>query len=129
MAPSLKAIMSSVMGARAATPAIPARSELFEATDPAKDGPDCLHDCDSCSIRYPRGFQINERDALYGRVSGWSTHVLVGTGKTDWVRDVADEKGSVMEAISKAKPPSNGVFPSPFSSRVSQSRRPRCEPC
>lgn len=25
--------------------------------------------------------------------------MLVATGKTDWVRDVQDEKGSVMEAV------------------------------
>jgi glycerol-3-phosphate O-acyltransferase/dihydroxyacetone phosphate acyltransferase len=60
-------------------------------------------------VRYPRGFKIDEEDVLYGQVKGWSTHVLVGTGKTDWVRDVGDEKGSVMEAIGKADGPTNGV--------------------
>ena len=62
-------------------------------------------------MRYPKGFKIDEDDKLYGYVKGWSTHVLVATGKTDWVRDVADEKGSVMEAIDKKAnvKPSNGV--------------------
>jgi hypothetical protein len=47
---------------------------------------------------------------LYGHVKGWATHLLVATGKTDWVRDIADEKGSVMEAVAKAKvQPANGV--------------------
>ena len=49
----------------------------------------------------PKGFKIDESDQLYGHVNGWATHVLVATGKTDWVRNVADEKGSVMEAIEK----------------------------
>ncbi|PTB77885.1 hypothetical protein M440DRAFT_26542, partial [Trichoderma longibrachiatum ATCC 18648] len=72
---------------------------LFARTRPEADGDECLHDCESCAVKYPRGFKVDEEDVLYGHVKGWSTHVLVGTGKTDWVRDVADEKGSVMEAI------------------------------
>jgi len=85
---------------------------LFPAVDKVVDGEDCDHDCDSCAIQYPKGFKIDETDELYGFVKGWSTHVLVATGKSDWVRDVADEKGSVMQAIGNAKGPSNGVrFP------------------
>lgn len=87
---------------------------LFPAVDKAVDGDDCDHDCSSCTIRYPKGFKIDEEDALYGFVKGWSTHVLVATGKTDWVRDVADEKGSVMQAIGNTKGPSNGVSLSPI---------------
>ena len=65
------------------------------------DGEDCLHDCESCSVNLPKGFKIDEEDKLYGEIKGWSRHLIVATGKTDWVRDVADEKGSVMEAIDK----------------------------
>jgi len=88
----------------------PAES-LFPKVDPAIDGEDCDHDCDSCHIKYPKGFKIDEEDSLYGHINEWSTHVLVATGKTDWVRDVADEEGSVMEAIGKKADvkPTNGV--------------------
>jgi len=42
-------------------------------------------------------------------VKGWSSHVLVATGKTDWVRDVEDEKGSLMQAFGKSDvTPKNG---------------------
>ncbi|KAH6843005.1 Sucrase/ferredoxin-like-domain-containing protein [Chaetomium sp. MPI-CAGE-AT-0009] len=82
--------------------------DLFPTVDKAVDGEDCDHDCDSCSVKLPKGFKIDEADDLYGFVRGWSTHVLVATGKTDWVRDVADEKGSVMQAIAAAKGPTNG---------------------
>lgn len=91
---------------------------LFAKTDPAIDGDACLHDCASCSVKYPRGFKINEDDVLYGHVKAWSTHLLVGTGKTDWVRDVADEKGSVMEAVSKVASPTNGVSYPPLPSTI-----------
>ncbi|TKA34113.1 hypothetical protein B0A50_00093 [Salinomyces thailandicus] len=79
----------------------PKAPQLFPPTDPNIDGDACLHDCATCSIHYPRKFRIDEDDALYGQIKGWSRHVLVATGKTDWVRDVEDEKGSVMEALGK----------------------------
>ncbi|KAF2830348.1 hypothetical protein CC86DRAFT_160314 [Ophiobolus disseminans] len=83
--------------------------QLFPTTDPTIDGDDCLHDCASCSVKYPRKFDIDETEELYGHVKGWSTHLIVATGKTDWVRDVADEKGSIMEAVDKGDvQPSNG---------------------
>jgi hypothetical protein len=75
---------------------------LFPTVDPVVDGEDCDRDCASCSIRYPAKFSINEDDELYGHVKGWAVHLMVATGKTDWVRDVADEKGSVMEALGKS---------------------------
>ena len=84
-------------------------ADLFPKVDKAVDGDDCDHDCDSCVVHYPKNFKIDESDLLYGYVKGWSTHVLVATGKTDWVRDVSDEKGSVMQAIGNAKGPENGV--------------------
>ncbi|KAK4453897.1 Sucrase/ferredoxin-like-domain-containing protein [Podospora aff. communis PSN243] len=82
--------------------------DLFPAVDKAVDGDDCDRDCDNCVVQYPKNFKIDEEDDLYGFVKGWSTHVLVATGKTDWVRDVANEKGSVMQAIGGSKGPSNG---------------------
>jgi len=84
--------------------------DLFPTTDPAIDGDDCLHDCATCTIKYPRKFEIDETEELYGHVKGWQTHLIVATGKTDWVRDVADEKGSIMEAVDRGDvKPSNGV--------------------
>ncbi len=87
-------------------------NDLFPVVDKTVDGDDCDHDCANCVVQYPKGFKIDESDDLFGFVKGWNTHVLVATGKTDWVRDVADEKGSVMQAIAGAKSPTNGVsFP------------------
>ena len=74
---------------------------LFPKVDPAVDGEDCEHDCESCTIKYPAKFKIDQDEKLYGHVNGWATHMLVATGKTDWVRDVTDEKDSVMEAVGK----------------------------
>ncbi|KAI5464610.1 Sucrase/ferredoxin-like-domain-containing protein [Mariannaea sp. PMI_226] len=108
MALSLKYLASSLLGNGSKGPAPPSVTELFPKTDPAVDGEDCLHDCDSCTIHYPRNFKIDTEDVLYGHVNAWSTHLLVGTSKTDWVRDVADEKGSVMEAVDNAAKPANG---------------------
>lgn len=119
MASTFKSFLSSakqtISGASTPIPGTPAENtpitEIFPKVDPAVDGDDCDHDCDSCHVSLPRNFKIDEDDQLYGHVKGWSTHILVATGKTDWVRDVADEKGSVMEAIEKKADvkPSNGV--------------------
>ncbi|KAE8146942.1 Sucrase/ferredoxin-like-domain-containing protein [Aspergillus avenaceus] len=79
----------------------PSPDKLFPKTDPAVDGEECLHDCSTCTVRYPAKFDVDTQDTLYGNVNGWATHLLVATGKTDWVRDVADEPGSVMEAIER----------------------------
>lgn len=87
-----------------------AEGALFPKVDPIVDGDDCDHDCESCDIKYPAKWKIDEHQNMYGHVNGWATHLLVATGKTDWVRDVEDEKGSVMEAIGKyGKSPKNGV--------------------
>jgi hypothetical protein len=74
---------------------------LFPPTDPVIDGDDCTRDCSDCTVHYPAKFSIDEDDKLFGHVQGWDTHLIVGTGNTDWVRDVTDEKGSVMEAVGK----------------------------
>lgn len=119
MAVSLKSLMNTVLSSvptsvagQLAAPSSRGSAPmegLFEKTSAEVDGEECLHDCESCSVKYPRGFKVDEEDLLYGQVKGWSTHVLVGTGKSDWVRDVADEKGSVMEAIQKVGGVTNGV--------------------
>ena len=84
--------------------------KLFPCVDPAIDGEDCLQDCASCTIHLPAKWEIDEDEKLYGQVKGWGTHMLVATGKTDWVRDVEDEKGTVMEAMKDCGvKPSNGV--------------------
>ena len=79
----------------------PTSTSLFPTVDPAVDGEDCLLDCASCTVHLPKKFSIDEDDVLYGHVKGWDTHLVVATGKTDWVRDVADEEGSVMQAVGK----------------------------
>jgi hypothetical protein len=111
--------------------------QLFPTTDPTIDGDDCLHDCASCSVKYPRKFDIDETEELYGHVKAWSTHLVVATGKTDWVRDVADEKGSIMEAVDRGGvKPSNGVSTavlrnstsSAHASTIADARRNSCSP-
>lgn len=74
---------------------------LFTRTNPETDGEECLHDCSSCSVNLPKKWSIDEEDKLYGGINGWSRHLIVATGETDWVRSVEDVKGSVMEAVAE----------------------------
>lgn len=84
--------------------------QLFPKVDPTVDGEECDHDCASCTIKYPSRFKIEEADKLYGHVKEWATHMIVATGKTDWVRNVEEEKDSLMEAVAKSGiKPTNGV--------------------
>lgn len=110
MASGLKSLINSAKALAIGRSGSKAKlAELFPVVDKAVDGEDCDRDCESCSVQYPKNFRIDEDDELYGFVKGWSTHVVVATTKTDWLRDVADEKGSVMQAIANAKGPGNGV--------------------
>lgn len=87
------------------------RDSLFPKVVQEIDGKDCDSDCSSCVIRFPRGFSIEEDDDLYGNIKEWSTHMLVATGKSDWMHNVSDEVGSVMEAIQRTDvKPSNGML-------------------
>ncbi|GME50266.1 Actin patches distal protein 1 [Neofusicoccum parvum] len=87
----------------------PISNQLFPKTNPAVDDEECLRDCETCTIKYPRKWSIAEDRDIYGQVKGWSTHMIVATGKSDWVRDVVKEKGSIMEAVDKCGvKPSNG---------------------
>lgn len=47
---------------------VPDMASLFAPTDPAVDGADCTHDCESCHVSYPRGFKVETADLLYGHV-------------------------------------------------------------
>jgi hypothetical protein len=60
-------------------------SELFVKTDPAVDGEECAHDCGTCDIQYPAKFKIEESAQLYGHIKAFDRHLLIATGKTDWV--------------------------------------------
>ncbi|KAF5879397.1 putative sucrase ferredoxin domain-containing protein [Botrytis fragariae] len=106
MASTFKSLLNSakqtISGQSTPIPGTPSENtpieQIFPKVDPAVDGDDCDHDCESCHVKYPKGFKIDEDDELYGHVKGWN-----------WVRDVADEKGSVMQAIDHGSvKPSNG---------------------
>lgn len=102
-------LLSLIGGARRALTGSARASELFPQTRPDVDGEACKHDCDSCTVKYPRHFKVEESHPLYGNIKPWSTHVIVATSKSDWKRDVEDERGSVMEAFGHASKPGNGV--------------------
>lgn len=75
-----------------------------------KGDDDCDHDCAACPIPadgtsgYGKAFDkigVDHSSELWGGVKKYSRHVIVATGETDWIRDVEDIKGSVMEALKK----------------------------
>jgi hypothetical protein len=59
--------------------------DLFPKTDPEIDGEECLHDCESCSVKYPAKFSIEESAHLYGHIKPFYRHLIVATDSSDWV--------------------------------------------
>ncbi|KAJ6262762.1 hypothetical protein Dda_1319 [Drechslerella dactyloides] len=101
----LKRLVRSWTGSGAATPGgTPITKDNLFDTIP----PECDLECHTCTIKYPSSFKIEESTDLWQSGKEWATHIIIATGKSDWVRDVDDERGSLMEAISKAKKPTNG---------------------
>ena len=85
--------------------------KLFPQVEPAVAGEDCDHACAACETHLPKTIKIDEKRELYGHVKEWATHMLVATGKSDWLKEVTNEKDSVMEAMKDCNvEPSNGVW-------------------
>jgi hypothetical protein len=90
----------------------PKDAYIFPKVDPEVDGEDCDKDCSNCTTRYPSWFKINNLWPMYGYTKPFTTHVLVATGKSDWIRKVKNEEGSLMEAFKKSPKPTSGVWKS-----------------
>lgn len=56
-------------------------------------------DCESCTHKYPSSLSIDKDMPLWGTVKPWQHHLLVATGKTDWVHDVTGESGTLAHAL------------------------------
>lgn len=67
--------------------------------------PEACNACEACpSLEYPRSFQkigIDDTTPLWNGPSGWDVHMVVATGVTDWIRDVEEIDGSLMQSLSK----------------------------
>ncbi|RPA77835.1 hypothetical protein BJ508DRAFT_329846 [Ascobolus immersus RN42] len=90
--------LTSIVGLKSAEPQLPPVTDLLP---PAPE--ECLSECSSCPD-YPRSFWKAgvERDTpLYGGVKKWDLHVLVATGRDNWMHDV-EEEGGVLTAVGKA---------------------------
>jgi hypothetical protein len=61
-------------------------TQLFPPTNPEVDGEECLRDCEGCVSKLPAKFNIDESKPLYGHIKPFQRHLLVATGKADWVR-------------------------------------------
>lgn len=50
-------------------------------------------------MKWPSKVKIDTTLPMYGYIKQFHTHVLVATGKTDWMGKIEQEKGSLMEAF------------------------------
>ncbi|KAI5859136.1 Sucrase/ferredoxin-like-domain-containing protein [Tricharina praecox] len=110
---ALKRLGSSLLTPRSQSPTDGASKVTKETLfPPIPSDDDCNHDCAACPVSdgtgsgYGRAFDkigTDSSDPLWGQVKAYGTHAIVATGKTDWIRDVEDIKGSVMAALAAKK--------------------------
>ncbi|KGO44989.1 hypothetical protein PEX2_034890 [Penicillium expansum] len=72
---------------------------IFPEVDPKVDGDDCRTDCNDCTVKCPSNVKIDTTLPMYGFIKEFHAHILVATGKSDWIRKVEQEDGSLMEAF------------------------------
>ncbi|KAG2013927.1 hypothetical protein CC2G_010789 [Coprinopsis cinerea AmutBmut pab1-1] len=99
----------------------------FEETDPlcgtlrAVDVPVSSADCRSCSDpcdlghhdAYPRRFDIDMDTQMLGTVKPYHRQIVISTGKSDWERDITDNRSSLAAHFSDVSHRANVPKPSP----------------
>lgn len=62
---------------------------------------ECDLDCGSCDFDYPKSVSIDLSAQLWQSTKEYGMHIVVPTGKSDWVHDPTLESGTVVHAVSK----------------------------
>ncbi|KAF3402120.1 Actin patches distal protein 1 [Talaromyces pinophilus] len=75
---------------------------IFPTVNTTEDGPECLKDCADCTVHFPDKFHIDSERKIYGKIKPFATHVLVATGKSDWVSKPEWERGTIVHALCEA---------------------------
>ncbi|PPQ77723.1 hypothetical protein CVT25_011158 [Psilocybe cyanescens] len=83
-----------------------------------------------CHEAYPRRFDIDMDTQMLGSVKPYHRQIVISTGKSDWERDITDDKHSLAAAIGEVtsglspKSPKSPVSPKPASSPLTKGVRP-----
>ncbi|KAI0663320.1 Sucraseferredoxin-like protein [Cubamyces menziesii] len=85
-------------------------AQLQSAAIPVSDAPcrGCADPCDEGHDEYPK-FDVDMETEMLGSVKPYARQIVISTGKSDWVREVTDAKGTlaayVDELSSSGRPP------------------------
>ncbi|CDO71319.1 hypothetical protein BN946_scf184908.g76 [Trametes cinnabarina] len=91
-------------------------AQLQAAAVPVSDAPcrGCADPCDEGHDEYPK-FDVDMESEMLGSVKPYARQIVISTGKTDWVREVTDAKGTlaayVDELSSSSRPPKDKDSP------------------
>ncbi|KAI9066756.1 hypothetical protein FKP32DRAFT_1673600 [Trametes sanguinea] len=91
-------------------------AQLQAAAVPLSDAPcrGCADPCDEGHDEYPK-FDVDMETEMLGSVKPYARQIVISTGKTDWVREVTDAKGTlaayVDELSSASRPPKDKDSP------------------
>ncbi|ODQ66234.1 hypothetical protein NADFUDRAFT_45759 [Nadsonia fulvescens var. elongata DSM 6958] len=62
-------------------------------------------DCESCegTAAFPSSVSVDMESELWQSTKPWALQMLISTGKSDWIHSIADEKGSMAQALEKSQ--------------------------
>ncbi|KAF8164989.1 Sucrase/ferredoxin-like-domain-containing protein [Crassisporium funariophilum] len=76
----------------------------------------CADPCDLGHEAYPRRFDIDMDTQMLGSVKPYHRQIIISTGKSDWERDITDDKDSLAAAmleVTTNAPPTSPASPKP----------------
>ncbi|ODQ82086.1 hypothetical protein BABINDRAFT_160282 [Babjeviella inositovora NRRL Y-12698] len=100
------ALFAKIFGSKAADLA-KAKAEIAEIIPVVNESDDdtCSMDCGACTTSFPSSLKLSDEDdgntVLWRSTANYDLHCVVPTGKTDWIRDATDVRGTVKKQIAE----------------------------
>ncbi|KAF4619341.1 hypothetical protein D9613_005563 [Agrocybe pediades] len=73
----------------------------------------CADPCDLDHEAYPRRFDVDMDTQMLGSVKAYHRQIVISTGKSDWERDITDDKNSLAAALLEVTAPASQKPASP----------------
>jgi len=82
----------------------------------------CMDPCDLGHEVYPRRFDVDMDTQMLGSVKSYHRQIIISTGKSDWDRDITDDKNSLAAAMTELTSNAPPVLPGPVGGNLKDTR-------